>query len=102
LQGEDCKLTHARYAHYEVEAKWYEIHKTYSTLDQLTPQHRGKEFTSVRGIFASMSGFTRGANTAAEELMNLRELLLFGPSDIKQLIERRERFSDILTKSLRQ
>lgn len=50
----------------------------------------------VQGIVVSMSGFTSGAVTQAEDYASERVILFFGPEDVHQLIFEQAAFDDLL------
>jgi restriction endonuclease len=80
---------------YLVECKWDKYPVEAGAIRELQAKLTNR--AGVRGIFASMSGFTSGVKEAAEEQMNFRELLLFGPADLEKFIDRTGSFSEILT-----
>ncbi len=50
----------------------------------------------VHGIVASMSGFTSGADEQTRDFTGQRTILLFGPEDVRALIEHKQTFDELL------
>ncbi len=56
----------------------------------------------VRGIVASVTGFTKGAVKQAEDYSGQKIILLFGPEDIKALIYQTISFDDLLNQKYKE
>lgn len=92
-------LVHREREDYLVECKWEQKPTEASQIREF--QGKLCNRSGVRGIFASMSGFSQGAVRQVEEQLSQRELLLFGPIDLRMLFERKEAFEDMLTEKHR-
>lgn len=92
-------LVHREREDYLVECKWEQKPTEASQIREF----QGKLYnrSGVRGIFASMSGFSQGAVRQVEEQLSQRELLLFGPNDLRMLFAREKSFEDMLTEKHR-
>jgi len=56
----------------------------------------------VRGVLVSMSRFTSGAAKQARDYANDREILLFGPGDVRNLVSGARSFEDLLDEKYRE
>ena len=54
----------------------------------------------IHGIAVAMSGFSKGAVKQAERYSNKRPILLFGPEDVKSMINGQRTFDDLLDDKL--
>jgi hypothetical protein len=92
-------LVHREREDYLVECKWEQKPTEASQIREF----QGKLYnrSGARGIFASMSGFSQGAVRQVEEQLSQRELLIFGPNDLRMLFAREKSFEDMLTEKHR-
>lgn len=92
-------LVHREREDYLTECKWEQKPVEAAKIREF----QGKLFnrSGVRGIFASMSGFSQGAVKQAEEQLLSRELLLFGPVDLGILFAEEQSFEGMLTEKHR-
>lgn len=85
--------------YYLVECKWEKNRIEASVIRELYGKLSNR--VDVRGIVVSMSGFTEGAITQAEEYAGQRVILLFGDNDIRALVVQQTTFNDLLNEKYR-
>jgi hypothetical protein len=80
--------------YYLVECKWEKKPIQSKVIQGLIGKLSSR--IGVNGIAASMSGFSKGAQSRVREHMTQRVILLYGPEDITSLVYGRRSFDDLL------
>lgn len=80
--------------YYLIECKWEKAPVEASVIRELIGKLNNR--TDMRGIAASMSGFAKGAVDQVREHVSQRIILLFGPQDIRSMIDGRIAFNELL------
>ncbi len=73
--------------YYLVECKWVREPTGAAVIRELIGKLTNR--ANVRGIVISMSGFTGGAEQQVTQDVGTREIVLFGPQDVKSMISAR-------------
>ena len=87
-------IVHKNREYYLVECKWLQDPVEAAVIRELYGKLENRP--GVRGMVFSMSGFTKGAVTQAEDYINKREIMLFGEKDINSLFASESTFDKIL------
>ena len=85
--------------YYLVECKWVADPAEAPVVRELKGKLDNR--VDVRGIVVSMSGFTAGAVEQAAEYAGQRVILLFGPEDVRALVEQKSTFEELLNEKYR-
>jgi hypothetical protein len=80
--------------YYLLEARWLKESVQPRAIREFS--NRVEARAGVRGLIASMSGFTEAAIAEAKDQLRSRVILLFGPRDIEALVEGERRFTELL------
>ena len=86
--------------YYLIECKWEKEPTENSDILKFSGNLINR--ADVRGIFVSMSGFSKGSEKQIHDFANIRIILLFGPEDINSITYRRAKFDDLLNEKYRE
>jgi hypothetical protein len=85
--------------YYLVECKWAADPVEAAVVRELKGKLDNR--VDVRGIVVSMSGFTAGADDQAAEYAGQRVIILFGPEDVRTLVDQERSFEELLNEKYR-
>lgn len=88
-------IVHREREYYLIECKWKRAPIKASVIRELFGKIENR--VDVRGIAASLSGFTTGAVEQSQEYACKRAILLFGKQDVENLIYQKVSFEDLLS-----
>jgi DNA-binding transcriptional regulator YhcF (GntR family) len=86
--------------YYLIECKWEKEPIQALVIRELNGKLSNR--VDVRGIVASVSGFTAGAGKQVEDYSGQKIILLFGPEDIKALVYQTTTFDDLLNQKYKE
>lgn len=93
-------VIHKEREYFLIECKWQKDPTEAGVVRELYGKLGNR--IGVQGIAVSMSGFTSGAVTQAEDYASDRVILFFGPGDVNQLICEHALFDDLLKEKYQQ